>query len=75
MNSRLVQIINSHDCTVAELAILMGITRSPIFRWINGKCVPTTDSLIKLQEVWPDVDLHWLITGKKHNGTIIHRSE
>jgi transcriptional regulator with XRE-family HTH domain len=65
MNARLCQIINDHHSNVAEIARLLGVARRSVHRWINGSQEPMTKYLRRIAEFWPDVDLHWLITGEK----------
>lgn len=64
MNVRLCQIINEHNSNVAELSRLLGVARRSIHRWINGTQEPMVKYLRKITQVWPDVNLHWLITGE-----------
>lgn len=64
MNARLCQIINEHDSNVAELARGIGVARVTITRWIKGTRDPFSSNLRKIAEFWPDVNLHWLITGE-----------
>jgi len=64
VNVRLCQIINDHGSNVAQLSRDIGVARRSIHRWINGTQEPMTRYLRRINHIWPDVDLHWLITGK-----------
>lgn len=64
MNVRLCQIINDHNSNVAEFARMIGANRLTVHRWINGKREPLIKYLRAIQKEWPDVNLHWLITGE-----------
>ena len=65
MNARICQIITDHGYTVAQYARAIGVNRLTVHRWINGKREPLILYLHRTHELWPDVDLHWLITGEK----------
>jgi DNA-binding transcriptional regulator YiaG len=64
MNARICQIINDHNSNVAEFARLLGTARRSVHRWINGSQEPMVKYLRRIVEFWPDVNLHWLITGE-----------
>lgn len=70
MNARLCQIINDHNSNVAELARILGVARRSVHRWINGQQEPMVKYLRIIAQEWPDVDLHWLITGEKITCTL-----
>ena len=65
-NARLCQIINDHGSNVAQLARDVGVARRSIHRWINGSQEPMPKYLHKINRIWPDVDLHWLLTGGRY---------
>jgi transcriptional regulator with XRE-family HTH domain len=65
MNARICQIITDHNFTVAQYAREIGVDRLTVHRWINGKREPLILYLHRTHTLWPDVDLHWLITGEK----------
>ena len=41
-----------HNLSTYQLADLLGISRPPIYRWENGRDVPTVDHLILLSELY-----------------------
>lgn len=41
-----------HNLSTYQLANLLGISRPPIYRWENGRHVPTVDHLILLSELY-----------------------
>lgn len=66
-NVRLCQIINDHNSNVAEFARGIRVWRRSIHRWLNGTQEPNARYLRRIVEFWPDVDLHWLITGEERS--------
>jgi hypothetical protein len=64
MNSRICQIINDHNSDVSKFARGIGAPRVTITRWIKGRSLPGSIYLRRIAKFWPDVDLHWLITGE-----------
>lgn len=67
MNARLCQIINDHHSTISELARGIGVPRITINRWIKGDRDPLVSNMVKISKFWPDVDLHYLLTGELFN--------
>lgn len=61
---RICQIINEHNSNVSEFARLIGVNRLTVQRWINGQRCIHSGNITAINNAWPDVDLHWLLTGK-----------
>jgi hypothetical protein len=66
-NVRLCEVINSHGSNVKAFAESIGVARRSVHRWINGSQEPMPIYLHRTVALWPDVDLHWLITGETFN--------
>ncbi len=49
----------------AEFADRIGVQRSSISHIISGRNKPSVDFLEKILSVFPDIDIYWLITGKR----------
>jgi transcriptional regulator with XRE-family HTH domain len=58
--------------TQVELAAIAGVSKVTISHYASGKSLPSTDVLIKLDELGADV--HYILSGKKSSPSIdIHR--
>ena len=72
MNSRIAQIITEHNSTVSILARGIQVQRVSITRWINGSQQPNSIYLRRIADFWPDVDLHYLVTGIKREDVMAY---
>ncbi len=52
------------DLQNAEIAAGVWGSESTISDWFRGKSIPEGIKLIRLTEFWPDVNFHWLLTGR-----------
>ena len=52
------------DVTAAQLAEALGIQRSRISHILSGRNKPSLDFVLKLLAAYPDLNLHWLVTGQ-----------
>jgi transcriptional regulator with XRE-family HTH domain len=48
-----------------EFAALTGVSRSQIFNYLKGSSEPSLSFFQNLEEHFPEVDVHWLITGQR----------
>lgn len=64
MEKRLATILNHFGISPSQLAQRMGIQRSGISHILSGRNRPGLDFIIKLMQVFPQIDSDWLLTGK-----------
>lgn len=64
-NVRICKIIDDHGSNVSEFAKMINVNRLTVQRWINGQRVMHTGNITEIYRIWPDVDLHWLLTGEE----------
>jgi transcriptional regulator with XRE-family HTH domain len=64
-STRLNIIMKRYDLSAAQLAEKLNIQRSSISHLLSGRNKPRFDFLRKLVEVFPDIDIKWLLTGKE----------
>lgn len=71
---RLENILNYYGLNASAFADKIGIQRSGMSHLLSGRNKPSLDFIMKILEVFPDVDLYWILTGKgnfpKNNETI-----
>ena len=60
---RLKSIRESKKLTQAKMSEIFGVSRVTISNWENAEHAPI-DVIMKINELYPDVDLHWLLTGE-----------
>jgi DNA-binding transcriptional regulator YiaG len=63
MNARINKIIDDHNSDVSAFARGIGVPRVTVTRWLKGRSVPGSKNLAAIAAFWPDVCLHWLVTG------------
>lgn len=61
---RLHKILEHHDLTASAFAQKIGVGRSSISHILSGRNKPSLEFVLKTLEVFPDIDLYWLIKGK-----------
>lgn len=47
----------------AEIARQLGFERQNVYRWRDGRGLPTTEALLKIHQC-TEISLHWLLTGE-----------
>jgi transcriptional regulator with XRE-family HTH domain len=65
MIERFKQILEELKLSPSEFADRIGVQRSNISHILSGRNKPGLDFLEKMLNVFPDVDISWLITGKQ----------
>ena len=63
VNQRLKQTRKYLDISQEKLARMLDLSSSTIINYEKGKSVPSIKELKVLNEVYPKLNLHWLITG------------
>jgi len=61
---RILEIRNKKDISQADFARLLELTPQALSRYEKGKVKPSTDLLSKICLALPDINGHWLLTGK-----------
>lgn len=64
MYERILEITNKANITGKELGIQLGLKKSPLTDWKNGKSKPTLEQFVKICEIFA-VSPEYLITGKE----------
>ena len=69
--SRLEELFKKFDLTPSTFADKIGVQRSSISHLLSGRNKPSLDFVLKVQDVFPDVELDWLLHGKgKFDGSV-----
>lgn len=61
---RLESILEYYGINASAFADKIGVQRSSMSHLLSGRNKPSLDFVMKILEVFPDVDLYWLIYGK-----------
>jgi len=64
MKERLEKILEKFNISASKLAEMMDIQRSGISHILAGRNKPSFDFMVRLTEVFPDIDANWLLTGQ-----------
>lgn len=70
MKDRIQKIIEQKQMSVSQFADVVGIQRSTLHHIIKGRNNPSLDVVCRIHEVFPEIDLDWLITGNSVNTPI-----
>ena len=62
---RLEKFIEIKKLSKSAFANKIGIQRSTLAHFFSGRNKPSSDFFLKIKETYPDLDLNWLISGKK----------
>lgn len=57
-------ILDYYGLNASSFADRIGVPRSSMSHLLSGRNKPSLDFLLKIIEVFPDVDLYWIINGK-----------
>lgn len=60
---RLEILMDQYDMTPSLFAEKIGVQRSSISHLLSGRNKPSLDFVLKLLDVFPDVNLYWLLNG------------
>lgn len=69
---RLEIILDYYTLNASSFADKIGVQRSSLSHLLSGRNKPSLDFILKILEVFPDVDLYWILNGK---GTFPKKSE
>ncbi|KUJ62939.1 DNA-binding protein [Flavobacteriaceae bacterium CRH] len=76
---RLEIILDYYTLNASSFADKIGVQRSSMSHLLSGRNKPSLDFVMKIMEVFPDVDLYWILNGKgtfpKSEETIISKVE
>lgn len=61
---RLEQIFDFYGETSSSFADKIGVQRSSLSHLLSGRNKPSLDFILKLLDVFPEVDLYWITNGK-----------
>ena len=64
MTDRFKSLLDQLQLSPSEFADRIGVQRSSISHIISGRNKPSIDFLEKILNIFPEVDINWLITGK-----------
>lgn len=62
--NRMDRIFKFYDLSASAFADRIGVQRSSISHLMGGRNKPSLEFVMKVIEAFPEVDLHWLISGK-----------
>lgn len=61
---RLEIILDYYGVNASTFADKIGVQRSSLSHLLSGRNKPSLDFILKILEVYPEVDLYWLLNGK-----------
>lgn len=61
---RLETILDYYSLNASSFADKIGVQRSSLSHLMSGRNKPSLDFILKITEVFPEVDLYWLLNGK-----------
>jgi len=61
---RLEKILDYYSLSASTFADQIGVQRSSLSHLLSGRNKPSLDFVMKVIEVFPEVDLYWLLNGK-----------
>ncbi len=62
--NRLKKIMEYHQLTASLFADKIGVQRSSISHILSGRNKPSLDFILKVTNIFSDVDIYWLLNGK-----------
>ena len=65
LQKRLQKILDDKNLNASAFARSIDVKKSNLSHIISGRNNPSTDFFIKINKTYPEIDLNWLITGKK----------
>ena len=65
LQKRLQKILEDKNLNASAFARSIDVKKSNLSHIISGRNKPSTDFFIKINKTYPEIDLNWLITGKK----------
>ena len=64
--TRLEKFIQNEKLSKSAFAQKIGVQRSSLAHFFSGRNKPSSDFFLKIKETYPNLDLNWLISGKKN---------
>ncbi|NDP26987.1 MAG: helix-turn-helix transcriptional regulator [Flavobacterium sp.] len=61
---RLEIILDYYSLNASSFADKIGVQRSSLSHLLSGRNKPSLDFILKIMDVFPDVDLYWILNGK-----------
>lgn len=61
---RLEILLDYYSLNASSFADKIGVQRSSLSHLLSGRNKPSLDFILKILEVFPDVDLYWILNGK-----------
>ncbi|MCC9074360.1 helix-turn-helix domain-containing protein [Flavobacterium sp. F-65] len=61
---RLETILDYYGLNASSFADKIGVQRSSMSHLLSGRNKPSLDFILKIIEVFPDIDLYWVLNGK-----------
>jgi len=61
---RLELLLDYYSLNASAFADKIGVQRSSLSHLLSGRNKPSLDFILKILEVFPDVDLYWILNGK-----------
>ena len=65
ITNRLKELIESKNLSKSAFAKEIGIQRSSLAHFFSGRNKPSLDFFLKIKNRYPEIDLNWMISGKK----------
>lgn len=73
--NRLLEILETKNLSASQFAEKIGVQRSSVSHILSGRNKPSLDFVIKINSVFNDISLEWLINGKKTNDFSVEKNE
>jgi transcriptional regulator with XRE-family HTH domain len=64
MNERFLQIMKLKNMSASQFADSLGIQRSAISHFVSGRNKPSLELVMKVLNIYPDVNIEWLLFGR-----------
>ena len=61
---RLEKILDYYNLNASSFADKIGVQRSSLSHLLSGRNKPSLDFVLKISEVFPEVDLYWILNGE-----------
>ena len=61
---RLEIILDYYSLTASSFADKIGVQRSSLSHLLSGRNKPSLDFILKIIEIFPEIDLYWILNGK-----------
>jgi len=65
VSKRILKIINEKKISASKFAATIDVKRSNLSHILSKRNKPSIDFFHKIKKAYPEIDLNWLITGKK----------